>query len=208
MKSDSDFPSTDAVPKVADLVEVRLVERLRAGDDDAYRELLQIYGGRLLVVARRLMRDEEDARDCVQDAFLSAFRSIERFEAKAQLGTWLHRVAVNACLTRLRVRKRKRQEIVDPQTAKFDEYGFRNGPSDLHPLSVEDLLEQEEVREKVLEAIDGLPESYRIVLLLRDIEEFSTAETAEKLEMTSGAVKVRLHRARLALKEQIGSLFI
>ena len=84
----------------------------------------------------------------------------------------------------------------------------RGGYAARPPMTVEDLLEQEEVCEKVLEAIDGLPENYRIVLLLRDIEEFSTAETAEKLEMTSGAVKVRLHRARLALKEQIGSLFI
>ena len=77
----------------------------------------------------------------------------------------------------------------------------------MSPLNVEELLEREEVREQLRNAIDGLPENYRIVLLLRDIEELNTAETAEKLGMTPGAVQVRLHRARLALREQLGSLF-
>ncbi|MCH7600859.1 MAG: sigma-70 family RNA polymerase sigma factor, partial [Myxococcales bacterium] len=196
-----------AAQRVGDSGESSLLQRLRAGEEDAYHELLRVHGGRLLVVARRLMRSEEDARDCVQDAFLSAFRSIDRFEAKAQLGTWLYRILVNACLMRLRARKRTPEELVDPQTPEFDQYGFRNGPSEMSPLSVEDLLEREEVRETLRKAIDGLPDNYRIVLILRDIEELDTAETAEKLGMTPGAVKVRLHRARLALSEQIGSLF-
>ena len=207
MKADSEVSSAETARRVSHSDESSLLERLRAGEEDAYRELLRVYGGRLLAVARRLMRNEEDARDCVQEAFLSAFRSMDRFEAKAQLGTWLHRILVNACLMRLRASKRKPEELVDPQTPEFDEYGFRNGPSDMSPLSVEDLLEQEEVREKLRTAIDGLPDNYRIVLMLRDIEELDTAETAEKLEMTPGAVKVRLHRARLALREQIGSFF-
>lgn len=207
MKPDGNSSDTEAVQRVTDPGELLLIQRLRAGDEDAYHELLHIYGGRLLVIARRLMRNEEDARDCVQETFLSAFRSIDRFEAKARLGTWLHRIVVNACLMRLRARKRKPEELVDPQTPQFDEYGFRNGPTGMSPLSVEDLLEHAEVREKVLKAIDSLPENYRIVLLLRDIEELNTAETAEKLGMTPGAVKVRLHRARLALGEQVESLW-
>jgi RNA polymerase sigma-70 factor (ECF subfamily) len=107
---------------------------------------------------------------------------------------------------RLRSRKRKPEELVDPQEPEFDQYGFRNGPSEMSPLSVEDLMEREEVRAKLRRAIDGLPDNYRIVLILRDIEELDTAETAEKLGMTSGAVKVRLHRARLALREEIERL--
>lgn len=184
-----------------------LLLRLRAGEDEAYQELLRVHGGRLLAVARRLMRNEEDARDCVQDAFLSAFRSLDRFEAKSRLGTWLHRILVNACLMRLRARKRKPEESVDPQTPEFDQYGFRSGPSEMSPLSAEDLFEREEVREQLRKAIDDLPENHRIVLLLRDIEELDTAETAEQLGMTQGAVKVRLHRARLALKEKLGGLY-
>ncbi len=181
--------------------------RLRAGEDDAYRELLRIHGGPLLAVARRFMRNQEDARDCLQDALLSAFRSIDRFEGKAKLGTWLHRIVVNACLMRLRAAKRKPEELMDPQLPEFDYYGFRIGPTEMASVSADELLEREEVREQVREGIDGLPENYRTVLLLRDIEEFNTAETAEMLGLTPAAVKTRLHRARLALRSQIGSLF-
>ena len=207
MKSDGEHADSEAARAVDMSGDASLLLRLRAGEDEAYQELLRVHGGRLLVVARRLMRNEEDARDCVQDAFLSAFRSLDRFEAKSRLGTWLHRILVNACLMRLRARKRKPEESVDPQTPEFDQYGFRSGPSEMSPLSAEDLFEREEVREQLRKAIDDLPENHRIVLLLRDIEELDTAETAEQLGMTQGAVKVRLHRARLALKEKLGGLY-
>ncbi len=187
--------------------ESSLLARLRAGENDAYQELLRIHGGRLLAVARRLMRNEEDARDCLQDAFLSAFRAIDRFEGNSKLGTWLHRIVVNACLMRLRSQKRKPEELVDPQLPEFDDYGVRLGPTEMASVSADELLEREEVREQIRRGIDGLPENYRTVLVLRDIEELNTAETAEMLGLTPGAVKVRLHRARLALRSQIGSLF-
>ncbi len=199
--------TAEAVRTVGAFDESSLLERLRAGEDDAYRELLRIHGGPLLAVARRFMRHEEDARDCLQDALLSAFRSIDGFEGKAKLGTWLHRIVANACLMRLRAGKSKPEELVDPQLPQFDVYGFRIGPTEMIPASADELLEREEVRAQVREGIDGLPENYRTVLVLRDIEEFNVAETAEMLGLTSGAVKVRLHRARLALKRQIGSLF-
>ncbi len=187
--------------------ESSLLKRLQAGEDDAYRELLRIHGAPLLAVARRFMRNEEDARDCLQDALLSAFRSIDRFEGKAKLGTWLHRIVVNACLMKLRARKRKPEELVDPQLPEFDDYGFRIRPTEMASVSADELLEREEVREQVRKGINTLPENYRTVLVLRDIEEFNTAETAEMLGLTPGAVKVRLHRARLALRSQIESLF-
>lgn len=185
--------------------ESALLARLQAGDDEAYRELLRIHGGRLLSVARRLMRNEDDARECLQDAFLSAFRAIDRFEGKSKLGTWLHRIVVNACLMQLRSKKRKPEDLVDPQLPEFDDYGFRIGPTEMTPVSADELLERDEVRKRVHTAIDTLPEGYRTVLVLRDIEELDTAETAEMLGLTVGAVKVRLHRARLALRSQIGS---
>ena len=152
------------------------------------------------------MRNEEDARDCLQDAFLSAFRAIDGFEGKAKLGTWLHRIVVNACLMRLRSQKRKPEELLDPQLPEFDDYGFRIGPTEMPPASADELLESAEVRERVRKGIDGLPENYRTVLILRDIEDFNTAETAEMLGLTTDAVKVRLHRARLALRSKIGNL--
>ncbi len=199
--------SAETAAVVSSASESSLLARLRAGEDAAYQELLRIHGGLLLGVARRLMRNEEDARDCLQDAFLSAFRAIDRFEGNSKLGTWLHRIVVNACLMRLRSQKRKPEELVDPQLPEFDDYGFRIGPTEMAPLSADELLEKEEVREQVRKGIDGLPENSRTVLVLRDIEEFNTAETAEMLGLTPGAVKLRLHRARLALRSQIGSLF-
>lgn len=124
-----------------------LLARLRAGDDDAYQELLRTYGGRMLAVARRMMRNEEDARDCLQDAFLSAFRAVDRFEQNAKLGTWLHRIVVNACLMRLRSRRRRQEELVDPSTPEFDAHGFRIGPTEMPPMGADDAMEQKELRE-------------------------------------------------------------
>ena len=180
----------------------------RSGEDDAYRELIEGYGGRLLSVSRRIMRNEEDARDCVQDVFLSAFRSIGRFEGKSRLGTWLHRITVNACLARLRSRKRRCEEPIDHLLSQFDRYGFLIGPTEASPAKADELIERAEVREWVLKAIDLLPENFRSVLLLRDIEEYDTADTAEMLEITPGAVRIRLHRARTALRTLIGSAFL
>ncbi len=204
---DSGPSSAETAECISSESESRLLARLRSGDDDAYAEFLGIHGGPLLAVARRLMRSEEDARDCLQDAFLSAFRGIDRFEGNSKLGTWLHRIVVNACLMRLRSQKRKPEELMDPQEPEFDSYGFRVGPTEMAPVSADELLERQEVREQIRKGIDCLPENYRTVLVLRDIEEFDTAETAEMLGLTPGAVKVRLHRARLALRSQIGSLF-
>ena len=114
---------------------------------------------------------------------------------------------MNACLMKLRTRKRRQEAFVDPNTPEFDTYGFRIGPTEMASAGVDELLERQEVREQLHKAIDSLPDNYRTVLVLRDIEEFDTAETAEMLELTPNAVKVRLHRARLALKERIEGLF-
>lgn len=200
------LPRSGIAAAVCPATEEALLARLRAGEDDAYRELLQAHGARLLSVARRLMRDEQDARDCLQGAFLSAFRSLERFEGKAKLGTWLHRIVVNSCLMRLRSRRSKPEELVDPLLPVFDEYGFRAGPTSMVPMGTHALLERAELRERLRQAIEGLSENYRIVVILRDIEEQDTEQTAELLGMTQSAVKVRLHRARLELRRRIGNL--
>ena len=206
-KALSRLPSAaESAQRASRASESSLLARLQAGEDAAYQELLRIHGGPLLAVARRLMRNEEDARDCLQDAFFSAFRAIDRFEGKAKLGTWLHRIVVNACLMRLRSQKRKPEELVDPQLPEFDDYGFRIGPTEMAFASADELLARAEVREQVRKGIDELPKNYRTVLILRDIEDFNTSETAELLGVTPEAVKVRLHRARLALRSKIGNL--
>jgi RNA polymerase sigma-70 factor (ECF subfamily) len=187
--------------------EAALLLALRAGDPAAFETLLRTHGGRMLAVARRFLRDEEDARDVVQEAFLQAFRALAGFEGGAQLGTWLHRISVNACLMKLRTRRRRPEEPLDDLLPQF----LEDGHHAVHPAdwreTPEALLQRQEARAYVRESIDRLPESYRTVLLLRDIEELDTAETARLLELSENVVKVRLHRARQALRTLLDRRF-
>jgi RNA polymerase sigma-70 factor (ECF subfamily) len=177
-----------------------LLARLRAHEDAAFEELVRAYGGRMLAVARRFLRAEEDARDAVQDAFLNAFRSIERFEGNARLSTWLHRIVVNAALMKLRTRRRKPEQSIEELLPDFLDDGHLTAPVSPWRATEPDAAERRELSELLLGCIDQLPEAYRNVLLLRDIEELDTEETAKLMGITPGAVKTRLHRARQALR--------
>lgn len=178
-----------------------LVSQLMSGDELAFEKLVREQGGRLLAVARRFLRDEEDARDAVQEGFLLAYRALDRFDHGSRLSTWLHRIVINACLMRLRTRRRKPEEPIEDLLPAFQADGHQvNHPTPEWEGSAETLLARSETRSIVREAIDRLPESYRAVLLLRDIEELSTEEAARALNVTSNAVKIRLHRARQALR--------
>jgi RNA polymerase sigma-70 factor (ECF subfamily) len=172
-----------------------LLGRLRAGDSEAYETLVRRHAPRMLAVARRLLQSEEDGADAVQDAFLSAFRGLASFAGHSSLGTWLHRIVINACLMKLRSRSRRKDVPLDDLLPTLDETG-RYGETEAPHCS----LTRAETRAKVRAGIDGLPAPYRAVLLLRDVEELDTEETARQLGMTAGAVKTRLHRARQALR--------
>ena len=180
--------------------EQSLISGLRAGNNDAFETLVRLYMARLLRVARRFLKNEEDARDAVQDAFISAFRSIQKFEAGAKLSTWLHRIVVNSSLMRLRTKRRHPEEDIDDLLPQFAADGHQVRESVDWSMSAEEMVQQSETRELVRRLIDQLPDSYRVVLLMRDIEEMSTEETAAALGITATAVKVRLHRARQALR--------
>lgn len=173
---------------------------LRRGDDAAYEALVRQNAGRMLAVARRLLRNEEDAQDAVQDAFLSAFQSLDRFEGGSKVSTWLHRIAVNAALMRLRARKARPEEPIDALLPRFADSGHHVDIPAAWPISGEQLVQRHETVLRVRQAIDRLPENYRNVLLLRDIEGLSTDEAARALGVNSNSTKVRLHRARLALR--------
>ena len=177
-----------------------LLARLRAGDEGAYEELVRSHGGRMLAVARRFLRSEDDARDAVQEAFVSAFRGVERFEGTARLSTWLHRIVVNAALMKLRTRRRKPEQPIDELLPGFVEDGHMQAPPSPWRSPELDPVERRELRALLDRAIESLPESYRNVLLLRDIEELDTEETARAMGISPGAVKTRLHRARQALR--------
>lgn len=166
----------------------------------AYEAAVRQYGERLLSVARRLLRNDEDARDTVQDALLSAFRSIDRFEERAQLSTWLHRIVVNAALMKLRARRRRPEE---PREESWEQLVDTDQHNSAFPgcfEAVDAILERGEVCNLVRRCIDRLPETYRTVLLLRDIRELDTSETARLLGVSSGVVRCRLHRAHRAMR--------
>jgi RNA polymerase sigma-70 factor (ECF subfamily) len=179
--------------------ETALVAALKAGEEWAFELMVRTFGGRLLAVARRFVRNEEDARDVVQSAYLSAFRALEQFEGSAQLSTWLHRIVVNTALMRLRSRRRKPEESIEDLLPSFVEDGHHVEQFSDWAAPADVLIERSETRRTVRACVDQLPDNYRTVLLLRDIEERSTQEVAEILMTTPTAVKVRLHRARQAL---------
>jgi RNA polymerase sigma-70 factor (ECF subfamily) len=184
-----------------------LVTALRAGDPSAYEQLVRDYGGRMLAVCERLLFNHEDARDAVQEAFFSAFRSIPSFDGRSQFATWLHRIAINAALMKLRSKRRHPEQSIDDLLPRFLTDGHRENPGPRWAGSINNLVETRETQQLIRDKIEALPESYRNVLILRDIEELDTETVAELLGLTPGAVKVRLHRARQALRALLEPIF-
>lgn len=180
--------------------EAELVSRLQAGEDAAYEEMVRTQAGRMLAVARRILRDDDEAQDAVQEAFLSAFKAIGNFSGQSRLGTWLHRIVVNAALMRRRKRQNIKEVAIEDLMPKFQDDGHHLDPPAPWREGSEAILDSKELQELVRKKIDSLPENYREVLTLRDIEQLDTRETAEILKITPNAVKVRLHRAHVALQ--------
>lgn len=174
--------------------------RLRSGEEAAFAELVRREGGRMLAAAKRILRSEDDAHDALQEAFLAAFRHLPEFAGDARLSTWLHRIAINAALMRLRSRKRRREDPIEPLLPQFDAEGHFSVPQPAWREDPETSLEGRETSSLVRACLDRLPESHRTVLVLRDIEGLDTAEAAAALGLGLDAVKMRLHRARQALR--------
>jgi len=183
--------------------ERQLLAQLSAGDEAAFEQVVQLYGGRMLATARRFLNNEHDAQDAVQEAFTSAFRALDRFNGDSLLSTWLHRIVVNAALVQLRSKRRRREQPLEKLLPRFDQDGEWIDDPVTWTDATETILERRDSREMVRRCIERLPEKYRSVLLLRDIEELDTDEAALSLAVSANTVKVRLHRARQALKTLI-----
>ena len=183
--------------------EAPLVDRLRRGEDAAYEEIVRRFGGRLLATARRMLGNDDDAEDAVQEALLSAFRHIGQFAGQSRLSTWLHRIVVNVALMRLRSRRARPERSIEELLPRFMEDGHWADRVADDAEAVDTLLERRESCALVRRCIAELPERYRTVVTLRDIEELDTDETAHLLGITPNAVKIRLHRARQALRTLI-----
>ena len=171
--------------------------------DEATEEerLVREHIGWMLALAWRLLGDRSLAEDAVQDAFVAAFRALPKFEGRSSVKTWLHRITVNASLMILRKHKRLAEQSIDEYLPEFDRRNCRiEAPWD-KLATAEETLDNRRLRTLVFEKVALLPDAYRIVFQLRDIEEYNTGEVAELLGISVSNVKVRLHRARAALKK-------
>ncbi|MBW2666579.1 MAG: sigma-70 family RNA polymerase sigma factor [Deltaproteobacteria bacterium] len=187
--------------------ESSFIARLKAGDADAYEELVRLYSGRLIALARQILGDEDLAHDAVQDAFLNAFRAMDRFNGDARLSSWLHRIVMNAALAKLRVKRRR------PESFYAEEFGIGADEDPLDraliadpgdgPLCVDDEIARCEEAQFVQNCIARLKKNHRTVLTLRYIHEYDTEQTAKILGVGPNTVKTRLMRARGALRSHI-----
>ncbi len=202
------------LPSAAD-ADADLLQRVCAGDAQARDAMADRYAGRMRAVAQRLLGCEDDSADAVQDSFCAALAAIDRFAGRAALSTWLHRIVVNACLMQLRSRRRRPVVSIDELWSAGGAMDHRKQPpaprTPLAPLAPRseqpgNQMESTETRQQIRACINRLPETHRRVLLLRDIEERDTAETAELLGLSISAVKTRLHRARQALRRLLEPL--
>ncbi len=182
-------------------------EAVLRGDHAAFEALVHQESPRLFRVIQRIVRDEEESRSILQETFLQAYRRRETFRGEAKLTTWLYGIGIN--LARMSLRKRRRMEPLEEQEIDRLQPSFFDGAfaAPPHEWSPERLAVQSDHQRIVREAIERLPESYRLVIMLRDIEELSTEEAAEILKVTPGALRVRLHRARQALRALLDPYF-
>ena len=185
----------------------RLIERLQGGDAAALETLMSQYGGRVYRLAWGITRDQGDAEEVVQDVFLTLATKGDTFEGRSAFGSWLYRIATNAALNKRRGKRREVETSLEEYLPTFEADGHRHGDrawllADWSQNPEHELLSGE-TRRTLERALDGLPESYRAVLVLRDVEERSNEEVAEMLGESVASVKSRLHRARMALREQL-----
>lgn len=170
-----------------------IVARVRAGETDLFALLLQRYNQRVYRMARAVLRDDAEAEDVTQEAWVRAFRHLDQFERRARFSTWLTRIALYEALARAR-RARRFVDISDGETRVTGRTARENPEKD---------ASDRELRSHLEAAVETLPDPYRVVYVLREIEELSTAETAESLEVSEETIKTRLHRARAMLRREL-----
>ncbi|MDA1001371.1 MAG: sigma-70 family RNA polymerase sigma factor [bacterium] len=175
------------------------LERLRAGDEAAFEELIQIHQGPLYGFLLRMTGEPDDALDLVQETFIRALRSLSTFRGESTLKTWLHRIAMNLFLNE---KRRPQRETVTPEELESQEPGFWDRLTG-HVPEPDEVVESRQEMARLEKAILKLPEEYRSVLLLRDREGHTAQEVAELLEISVAAVKSRLHRARMFVRQEM-----
>ena len=194
-------PETAVDPTSID--ETELIARIQAGDKSACDECIALHSPSLKRLLLRLLGNEQDAEDVLQETFLSAFQAIDRFEGRSSLSTWLYRIAYNTAMMRLR---RAKAPTVSVEETLNETPGYI--PRQLFDWCClpEETYDSEEVQTELRQAIAAMPESLQLVFMLRELEGMSTEETAVTLDISASATKVRLHRARQWLRETLGPI--
>jgi RNA polymerase sigma-70 factor (ECF subfamily) len=196
-----------AVPRTSPLPsdEVQLVERAKQGDLDAFTTLVNRYDRKILRLTQHITGNREDAEDALQEAFLKAFSHLKQFQGDARFYTWLVRIAVNESLMKLRKRKTANTVSLDePVETEDDSLPREVAAWDPNP---EERYQRQELRDILDRTVASLPPIFRTVFVLRDLDHLSTEETAEALNLSVPAVKSRLLRARLQLREKLSKYF-
>ncbi|MGH7450225.1 MAG: RNA polymerase sigma factor [bacterium] len=182
--------------------ESKLLAAVKRGDERAVRKLVDTHSPRLYNLALRILRNQQDAEDAVQEAFITALDKLEQFDGRAEFSTWLYRIAVNASLIALRKKRSRRRQEEPIEVPQFENRELVDWGAD----PAHELLNAE-MRATMEAAIDKLPAKYRVVFVLRDLEGLSIAETSQTLGISVANVKVRLLRARLFLREALSQYF-
>jgi RNA polymerase sigma-70 factor (ECF subfamily) len=185
--------------------DVALVERVRAGEVEAYDTLVRKYERQIFRIANHITQNREDAEDVMQDAFLKAYQKLDQFQGNSKFYTWLVRIAVNESLMRLRKRRTAKTVSID-EDVETEEGSVPRDLADWAP-NPEQNFDQAQLKEILGKTIQGLPRGFRVVFVLRDVEGLSTQETADALDLSVPAVKSRLLRARLQLRERLSKYF-
>lgn len=195
----------DKIMNYKSLTDDELIKLIKEKDYSAFEEIVERYSPKAMRLALKITRNKEDAQDVIQDTFVSIYKNINSFRGDSAFSSWIYRICTNFALMKLRARKR------DNQSDSMDE----NPNMDLEKLAehthsesdwsekAEKLLLRQELRDKIDSAIDKLPDDYRIVFIMKDIEDMSIEEIGKELGLTVPAVKSRLHRARLFLRKEI-----
>ena len=200
--------SPDSAPPASAPTDEELVARARAKDFGAFEQLLDRYEDKIFRLAYRFVRNETEAKEVLQDTFLSIWRKLDTFKGDSQFGSWLYRVAANTALMRLRAQRRHPEVSTEELPIGYlDSYGQLPPAGENWAKRPDDELQSDELRRHIQSAVDALPEIYRTVFLLRDVEGLSTEETGEILGISVPTVKTRLHRARIALRDKISAYF-
>lgn len=187
-------------PAYLDGKDKKLLKCLRAGDENCYEILVRSFGPQVMATAKQYLRSDADAADCFQDTFLAVFESVDKFEQRSTIATWIRGITINQCLMRIRAHGRRQEDSIEHLLSVFDERGDRvRSHTSNRSCGIGDSIDAAQMKRLVRENILSLPDTFRVTLLLRDIDGYSTKETATILGISVTAAKTRLHRARTAL---------